>query len=316
MTDQIVVFGHGAVGRAVTLALLARGDGVRVAQRTRPEDLPSGVEFVTCDLLDAAAVRRAMIGAGQAVLAVGFAYDAAVWRRAWPATIGNVIAACAEVDARVVFLDNLYQLGRQTGPRHEEMTLTSKGAKPSILAAVTRTWMKARDRVRFTALRAPDFYGPGVPVSYLGATGLAALAAGKSALVVGSADTPHDFAYVPDIARAILDLLDAPDDAYGQVWNMPCAPTQTLRQLLNLGAVALDVKPRIMAVPLWLLRPLGLFVPFLREVADVAFTWDSPYAIDGRKFSKRFDFKVTPYEVGVPATALWFRADGGEGGRR
>jgi len=59
----------------------------------------------------------------------------------------------------------------------------------------------------------------------------------------------------------VLTLLDAPDDAYGQVWNMPCAPTRTPREILRLGAQALGVKAKITAVPLPLLPLLGLFAP-------------------------------------------------------
>ncbi len=89
--------------------------------------------------------------------------------------------------------------------------------------------MAATGRVRVAALRSTDFYGPGVATSHLGTTGFGALARGKSALLVTPPDTPHDFAYVPDVAPAIVTLLDAPDDAYGQAWNMPCAPTLTPR---------------------------------------------------------------------------------------
>jgi hypothetical protein len=63
----------------------------------------------------------------------------------------------------------------------------------------------------------------------------------------------------------------------------------------------------IRAVPLWSLPVLGLFVPFMREVADVGFTWDRPYEVDARKFTRHFRFDVTPYEIGAPATALSFR---------
>jgi len=112
----------------------------------------------------------------------------------------------------------------------------------------------------------------------------------------------------PDIARAAIALLDAPDDAFNQVWNMPCAPTRTPRQILKLGADAMGIALKIRAIPLWLLPKLGLFVPFMREVADVGFTWDRPYVVDARKFTQRFRFDVTPYEIGAPVTALSFRA--------
>jgi nucleoside-diphosphate-sugar epimerase len=243
------------------------------------------------------------------LLAVGFVYEARFWRTAWPLAMENVIDACAAVDARVVFIDNLYQLGAQTTPRTEEMALTTAGEKPVILAQVTRMWMAARGRVRFAALRCPDFYGPGILNSYLGETGLKAVAKGKNALMLAP-DTPHDFAYAPDIARAVLTLFDAPDDAYGQAWNVPCAPTRTPRAILQLGAQALGVPLRITTIPLWSLRLLGLFVRFMKEVADVRFTWDRPYHVDAGKFTRRFWSDVTPFETGAAATARSFMVQG------
>lgn len=308
MTQPIVVFGYGAAGRAITQELLARGDAVRVAQRRRPADLPPRAGFVECDILDPEAVLRAVEGASQVVLAVGFPYDRRVWREVWPKTITNLVEACAATGARMVFVDNLYQLGPQREPRREDMPLSDRGAKPAILSAVARIWMAAAQagRVRIAALRASDFYGPGVPMSHIGSTGFGALAEGKTAMLLAPPDTPHDFAYVPDIARAVVHLLDAPDDAYNQAWNMPCAPTLTPRQILRLGAEAIGVKPKILAIPLSLLPVLGLFMPFMREVADVSFTWDRPYMVDGSKFSRRFNFTPTPFEVGAPATARSF----------
>lgn len=308
MNGLTVVLGFGVVGRATTAALLARGSAVCVAQRHRPADLPAGAEFRPCDILDAGAVRKAVAGASQVVLAVGFAYDARVWRAVWPKTITNVTDACAESGARIAFVDNLYMLGPQTKPRREDMALTDRGAKPAILSEVTRIWSAASTagRVRIASLRCTDFYGPNVGVSHLGTSGFGRIAQGKPALLLAPPDTPHDFAYVPDIARAVLSFLDAPDDVFGQVWNMPCAPTRTPRQILQLGADALGIKLRIRAVPLWLLPVLGIAVPFLREVADVGFTFDRPYQVDATKFTRRFWADVTPYETGAPATARSF----------
>jgi len=196
-----VVFGNGAIGHLVVETLLMRGAAVRIAQRSRPADLPAGVEYVACDILDPDAVRRAVAGAAQVLLAVGFPYDSRVWRTAWPKTMTNVVEACAAVGARIVFIDNLYQLGPQNELRREDMPLTAVGNKPAILAEVTRIWMAARERVRFAALRCPDCYGPGVTNSHLGASAFGELAKGKPAQLVAPTNTPHDFAYVPDIAR-------------------------------------------------------------------------------------------------------------------
>ena len=308
MSETTVIFGNGTIGHLVTERLIARGDAVRIAQRNRPTNLPKGADYVRCDILDAADVRRAVEGASRVLLAVGFTYDSRIWRTVWPKTIKNIVEACAAVGAKVVFIDNLYQLGPQTKPRTEDMPLTSQGEKPKILADVTRTWMAAKNRVRFAALRCTDFYGPGVTVSHLGAQAFGELAKGNSAQMVVPLDIPHDFAYVPDIARAAVTLLDAPDDAYGQVWNMPCAPTCTPREILQLGADAVGTKLKIFAIPFWLLPLVGLFVRFFKEVVDVGFTWDKPYVVDGTKFKNRFWSNVTPFEVGAAETAKSFVA--------
>ena len=306
MSRLTVVFGNGAVGHLVTETLLARGDTVRIAQRNRPTGASTRAQFVECDILDANAVRRAVEGATEVLLSVGFAYDARVWRTAWPRAMTNVIEACAVSGARIVFIDNLYQLGPQDEARHEDMPLSRAGEKPTILADVTRIWWAARDRVKVAALRCTDFYGPDVLVSHLGASAFGEVANKKPALLLAPPDTPHDFAYVPDIARAAVTLLDAPDADFGQVWNMPCAPTRTPREILKLGADAIGVPLKIIAVPLWLLPLLGLFSRFMKEVIDVGFTWDRPYVVDASKFKRRFWSDVTPFEVGAAATAHAF----------
>jgi nucleoside-diphosphate-sugar epimerase len=309
MFGRIAIFGYGAVGRALTTAALAQGREVVVAQRRRPDGLPPRVGFVACDALEGESVLAAARGAEHVVLAIGFAYDGALWRKVWPQTIRNFVAASETTGSRVVYIDNLYMYGPQTAPLVETMPLTGYGAKPAARATATRIWMEAAaaGRTRFAALRAPDFYGPLVGLSYLGDTSIAAMAKGKAAMFIGTPDMPHDYAYVPDFARAALSLIDAPDSAYGQAWHVPCAPTRTTRELLQMAADALGVKLRLNILPAWLLKPASLFSPFLGELPEMRFTWDRPYRVDASKFAKAFWSDPTPFAEGIPATAHAFR---------
>ena len=303
MQEEVLVLGYGPVGHATVAALLAGGGNVRVAQRSRPADLPPGVGFTRCDVLDPASVAAALAGAAQIVVTIGLPYDGAVWLRDWPRAMTNLLESCAATGARMVFVDNLYMYGAQDRPLTEDMPLAAKGRKPAARAQVTHLWQAARDRVRVAALRAPDFYGPGVTQSHLGDMAFGALARGKTAQFAAPADVPHDFAYVPDIGRAVVMLLDAPDSDFGQVWHMPCAPTQTMRQILALGTGG---KPRILSIPLALLPLLGLAVPMLREMAEMRFQWDRPYHVDARRFTQRFGLVPTPFAVGAVETARSF----------
>ena len=306
----VTIFGYGRTGEATADRLRARGTPVRVVQRRRPANLPAGVEFMTCDALDARQVLRAMTGAEQAVVTIGFDYKGSVWKQAWPKAMANLLAAAEATNARIVHIDNMYMYGPQDVALHEDMPLTTYGVKPAVRVEVTRMWQKAvrAGRVRWTALRAPDFYGPGVGRSHIGDTGLALVAQGKAATLLMEPDQPHAFAYVPDIGRAAVTLLDAGDDAFNQVWHVPCAPTRTPRQLLEIGADAVGQKLKLMAIPSALLPVLGAVVPFFREYSEMRFTWNRPYHVDATKFARRFWSDATPFEVGIPQTVRAFRA--------
>ena len=310
MSEQIVVVGYGPVGRVATDMLVGQGRAVRVAQRTAPASLPAGAAFQRCDALDAGSVRQAVAGATQVVLSIGFPYEGAIWKDAWPRTMTNFVEACAASGARLVFVDNLYMYGPRDAPLTEATPLADYGVKPAARAAATRIWMaaSAAGRLRCAALRAPDFYGPGVRWSWLGEGGFGALAKRKAATVLGSPDTPHDFAYVPDIARAVVTLLDAPDDTFGQPWHVPCAPTRSPREIFALGATALGVAPRVRGLPISALPLLSLFVPVLRASREMSFQWNRPYRVDSRRFAQRFWSDATPFEVGASAAALSFKA--------
>jgi nucleoside-diphosphate-sugar epimerase len=206
-------------------------------------------------------------------------------------------------------VDNLYMYGPQTEPLKETMALSDYPVKPAARAAATRIWQaaSAAGRIKFAAVRGPDFYGPGVSQALLGATSLGALARGKPAMWLNDADIPHDIAYVPDYARAVVSLIDAPDDAFGQAWHVPCAPTRRPRELLALAAETLGVPLRIRNIPFWAMRALGVFTPEMAELAEMRFQWDRPYRVDSSKFKARFWSDPTPFEVGIPAAARSFR---------
>lgn len=302
--DLVTVFGYGPTGRATVERLVARGAPVRVVQRKRPADLPAAATFMACDVLNADDVKRALSGVKQAVVTVGFEYTGKIWRSAWPRAMANLLAAAESANVRIVHIDNMYMYGPQDVALHEDMPLTTYGMKPSVRADVTRMWQAAAraGRVRWAALRAPDFYGPGVRNSHMGDTGLVQVAAGKSAQLLMAPDLPHAFAYVPDIGRAAVTLLDAPDDAFNQVWHVPCAPTLTPRQMLQIGAEAAGVKLKVMALPSFVLQLLGMVAPPMRELSEMRFTWNRPYHVDATKFARRFWSDATPFEIGIPAT--------------
>jgi nucleoside-diphosphate-sugar epimerase len=56
MSSRVLVLGYGAVGQATVKLLQEKGYQVTVAQRSAPQGLPAGVQFIRCDVLDRASV--------------------------------------------------------------------------------------------------------------------------------------------------------------------------------------------------------------------------------------------------------------------
>ena len=97
MSEEIVIFGYGPVGRAAAELLGAQGRAMRIAQRKAPASLPKGASFVACDTMDRDAVPAAARGARQVVLAIGLPYESALWRDAWPRVMSHFVEICAEI---------------------------------------------------------------------------------------------------------------------------------------------------------------------------------------------------------------------------
>ena len=210
----------------------------------------------------------------------------------------------------MVFIDNLYMYGPQTAPLVETMPLADYGWKPAARSAATRIWMDAAaaGEARVAALRAPDFYGPGVGQSFLGDTSIGKLAKGKPAVFVGSPDVLHDYAYVPDIARAATTLLAAPDSAFGQAWHVPsCANAHDPRHSQDRRRGARREASHQRDAGLDAGRKRDVFA-VLGELTEMRFQWDRPYRVDASRFASAFWSDATPFETGVRETALAFRA--------
>ena len=308
MGSNVLVLGYGAVGQATVKLFIDKGLSVTVAQRNSPKDLPAGVHFISCDVLNEDSVQACLEGFSQLVIAIGFEYKSKTWRDHWPVAMRNLVHASLKHHLRVVFVDNLYMYGPQKEALHEGMSLTAYPGKPAVRAEVTRIWENAvKDNgLQFTALRASDFFGPNVLLSQLGAVVFGNLSKGGTAQFLVPIDQPHDFAYVPDIARAVHTLLEAPDSDFGQVWHMPCAPTMTTRGLIALGAESLGVAPKTFSFPIWFLRIFGLFLPLAKELWEMRFQWNRTYLVNSDKFKQRFAFEATPFSESIPLTAKGF----------
>jgi nucleoside-diphosphate-sugar epimerase len=159
----------------------------------------------------------------------------------------------------------------------------------------------AAGHLRGTILRLPDFYGPDVERSYLSNLFQAA-AHQKTAQLIGPLNTPHEYVYIPDAAR-ILSRLIQENGAYGHTWNLAGAGKITLAELVKLVESITGKPLRKVVAGKTMLQLLGLFDPFLREVAEMHYLFTKPLFLDDTALVNLLGpLNKTSYEEGVRAS--------------
>lgn len=305
-----VIFGAGPLGLAVAAALTARGDEVRLVNRSgrAPTRLP-GVEVVAGNLTEAASARNAARGASVVFHCAATPYTD--WPGTLPALMEGAIDAASSVGARLVYGDNLYAYAPPGQPLAEntpERPHTRKGRVRKQVADVLRA-AHEQGRVEAAIGRGSDFYGPGVLTSAVGSEVFGRLAAGKAPRVLGDPDQPHSFTYIEDFGRALV-VLAGDDRAFGETWHVPNAPPITTRGFAARAAEAMGSTAEVQATPSWMIRALGMFNPTLREVAEMLYEWEHPFVVDHTKFQEAFGEAfggATPLSEGISRTAAALR---------
>lgn len=277
---------------------------VRLVGRT-PKAVNPDDELYRADLTVPEQVLVAVAGSEVVYLTAGFEYSAKAWRAIWPVVMQNVIAACQQAGAKLVFFDNVYLYDPAQVPHlTEETPINPISQKGKVRAQIVRMLLDEVQAGRLTALiaRAADFYGPNNDKSVLIETVLKNLRQGKAATLLASADKVHSYTFTPDAAAATALLGNTPD-AYGQVWHLPTAPNPlTGKQWVELFAELLGQPPKYSVLPKWLIGLLGWFVPFMRELHEMLYQYNQHYVFDSRKFEQRFNMQPTPYRRGAELT--------------
>jgi len=113
---------------------------------------------------------------------------------------------------------------------------------------------------------------------------------------------------VPDVAAGLARLGTAGDAAFGKPWMLPCAPAESMRALVARFSHSLGRDIGLTVMPRWALKAIGLVVPMLRKIDEMAYQWDEPFVIDDRRFRQAFHNEPTEPESAANETVKWARS--------
>lgn len=309
-TPKIALFGAaGVIGQSIAGALRAQDRPYRVVGRSegslrRQFGADPLADVKTWNPDSPASVQAAAEGIDTLIYMVGVDY----WRfelhpQLMKKTIDGAIAAGVK---RILLIGTVYPYGlpqtttvREDHPRqpHTYKGQMRKAQEDLLLQAATE------GKIEAAVLRLPDFYGPGVEASFLHGAAQAAIQ-GKTADLIGPIDTPHEFVFVPDVGPVVAKLIDTPA-AFGgrRVWHLAGAGATSQQALLQeMGRqVGRDIKHR--AVGKTMLRVLGLFNPFMREMVEMHYLQTQPVLMDDGALQRLIGpIRKTTYAEGIRQT--------------
>lgn len=312
MSHHLVV-GAGPVGTTIARLLADTGHTVTVVTRSGTGPQHPSIRLERADAADterltALALDRSHGPAASIFNCVNPPYHR--WPIDWPPMHRAFMTAAERSGAVLVMTDNLYAFGPDaTMPMRDTDPMRATGAKGRMRATMAQDLLDghAAGRFRATLARASDFFGPEVLGSALGERVMPKVLAGKKVSVLGSLDVPHDFSYMPDVARTLVTL--ATDErAWGQAWHVPNPPSLTQRAAVQALARAAHTDVKVTAVPWAAVGALGLFVPAMRELRETRYQFDHPFVADATRTTDTFGITATPWDEAAAATVAWWRA--------
>ncbi|WP_175682410.1 NAD-dependent epimerase/dehydratase family protein [Burkholderia cenocepacia] len=307
--QALVLGASGGIGGEVARQLRDAGWQVRALKRGLDAEVVErdGIAWVRGDALDRDAVVRAARGCSVIVHAVnppGYRN----WATQVLPMIDNTIAAARAAQATVVLPGTVYNFGadafpvlREDAPQHPA---TRKGA---IRVELERRLQDASAHgVPAIVVRAGDFFGPQLGNSWF-SQGLIKAGRSVAAISVPSRGVGHQWSYVPDVARVMVELIERRETLepfarfhLGGHWD-----EDGMQMALAVQRVAQrhGMRPALRDFPWWLVYVAAPFVTTLRELLEMRYLWREPIRMDNARVTAVLGREpVTPLDTAVEAT--------------
>ena len=303
-----VIFGTGALGRAIAHQLIAQGKKVRMVNRHNQVHLPQGIVLEIGDATNPSFTQRVCQGAEVIYHCAGPKYNFKAWVQEFPPLQQGILAGAIASGAKLIYGDSLYGYGKVKEPMREDFPYAAHTKKGKMRAALAETLMSAdrEGKAKVAIARSSDFYGEGVLNSVFGDRVFIPAIQGKTAEAIGNLDLPHTYTYIKDFAKAMI-VLGEREEAIGQVWHVPNAPTVSTREMLNILFEELELPAKMNGMGKLMMQIGGVFIPEAAESVEMMYQFENPFVVDSSKFVKTFGNIATSHREAIRNTIAWYR---------
>ncbi len=298
----------GSIGNALAFILLKNNQEVRLVSRSKFSI--DGAESVKADVTSYAETLESVRHSDVVYLCVGLPYDTKIWRETWPKITQNVIDACKNAGAKLIFFDNVYMYGKVDGKMTETTPYKPVSKKGEIRAEIAVQLEKEIAHKNLTAIiaRAADLYGPYATkgsVPYVLA--IENLMRGKRAQWLVDVNVPHSYSYTMDCAEGLFLLANDPA-SFNQVWHLPTHnPGIDGKTFIRLAASEIGVPGKYTVLSKPMIKLVGFFNKPISEIHEMLYQNEYEYYFDSSKFNEFFNYQPKSYTDGIKETIDFFK---------
>lgn len=287
-TKTVLVLGAtGGIGGEMVRQLLAAGWQVRALKRGETQPARGDrIEWLRGDALSRADVLAAAKGCAVIVHAVnppGYRN----WGQLVLPMLDNTIAAAMAEGATIVLPGTVYNFGpdafpvlAEDAPQHPQ---TRKGAIRVELEA--RLERASTQGARVLIVRAGDFFGPRAGNNWFSQGLVKPGQSVRSILYPGAPGVGHQWSYLPDVARTMVQLLAVratlpPFARFHMAGHWDHDGRQMTGAIVRVVEQATGAAPALRRFPWWLVALASPFVATLREMREMRYLWQAPLSMD------------------------------------
>jgi len=308
--QALVLGASGGIGGEIARQLRDAGWQVHALKRGLDAETVErdGIAWMRGDALDREAVVRAARGCSVIVHAVnppGYRN----WGEQVLPMLDNTIAAATVAQATVVLPGTVYNFGPDAFPvLHEEAPQHPTTRKGAIRVEMERRLQAATAQgVRTIIVRAGDFFGAHAGNNWFGQGIVKAGRPVAAISVPGMPGVGHQWAYLPDVARTMVELVERRDTLepfarfhLGGYWD---ADGTQMAQAVRRVAQRHGMRPTVRRFPWWLVWVAAPFVTTMREMLEMRYLWREPLRMDNARLTAVLGREpVTPLDTAVEAS--------------
>ncbi len=304
----LVLGANGGIGGELARQLQRAGWQVRAMTRRQGGVAGDLITWVQGDAMSASDVLQAAQGCALIVHAVnppGYRN----WAGQVVPMLNNTIAAAETSGALVILPGTVYNYGLDVLPMMAENASQTPATRKGLLRVQMEDALAAycSRGGRALIVRAGDFFGPQAGNSWFAQ---ALVKPGQALRQVANPGLPgvgHQWAYLPDVAAAIVALVERraslPPFArfhFGGHWD---ADGSSMAAEVVRVAAAHGIDVKVKRFPWWLMRLVAPFSETVRELLEMRYLWQRPLRLDNSLLRATLGEEPhTPLDVAVEQT--------------